>query len=52
MTQDQSKELADTLLNTYLIIAHDGNGLKGEHYFVEQDELTSVIEQEVVLEEL
>ena len=31
--------LADELLETYLVVAHDGRGLRGEHYSAKREDL-------------
>jgi len=32
-------------LSEYQIVAHDGRGLHGEHYFIRERELRSIIEE-------
>ena len=38
--------LAEMLLASYRILAHDGRGLKGEHYWMEHTELAEIFKRE------
>jgi hypothetical protein len=38
--------LAEMLLASYRVLAHDGRGLKGEHYWMEHAELAEIFKRE------
>jgi len=42
-----AEAIADAILGNYAVLAHDGNMLKGEHYWVKRDELIETIEAEI-----
>jgi len=43
-TASMAEKVADEILGNYSVLAHDGSGLRGEHYWVREKELAEHLE--------
>ena len=41
------ESIANAILGEYSVLSHDGGGIDGEHYWVDTDELATLIRQEI-----
>lgn len=44
---EQAEKIAKDILDDYMVLAHDGNGLNGECYWVEWKELAEAIKHAI-----